>query len=259
MKNDPNLQRQFTNYNHIVKLSQNQPPIPSISLDKSSKILENLKKNVNDFYSITALHYLRDLYIDKWNDFQADTQYLGAGSSHELASLLVTEVLQHSLYTTNRPVFMLALDAKSAIDRCLCQILCCVLYKAGVAGSAILFMDSRLASRQTVYEWEGVKMGPASDTTGFEQGGINSGDYYKLYNNDQLTTAQSSCLVADVGSEVISGVGDADDVLLLSNDINDLHLLVMMTEKYCQKYRVKLEPKKTKLLGYSNTLEITSL
>jgi hypothetical protein len=321
LRNDPNLQRQFTNYDHIVKLSQNQPPIPPISLDKSSKVLENLKKNVNDFYSMTALHYLnagqegklhynqllnaiildvnnakieelnvahgnilykghkkdknsersyrtistcpflaksvdyylRDLYIDKWNDCQADTQYQGAGSSHELASLLVTEVLQHSLYTANRPVFMLALDAQSAFDRCLRQILCCELYKAGVAGSAILFMDNRLASRQTVYEWEGVKMGPASDTTGFEQGGINSSDFYKLYNNDQLTTAQSSCLGADIGSEVISGVGEADDVLLLSNDINDLYLLVMMTEKYCQKYRVKLEPKKTKLLGYSNS------
>ena len=56
---------------------------------------------------------------------------------------------------------MLALDAESAFDRCLRQILCCELYKAGVDGSAITFMDNRLASRSTVYEWEGVNMGPA--------------------------------------------------------------------------------------------------
>jgi hypothetical protein len=320
LKNDPHLASQFTNYEHIVKISQDQPPIPPICLDKSTKILKSLKKNVNDFYSITALHYLnaghegivhynqlvnaiildvnnanieelniahgnilykghnkdknsdrsyrtistcpflaksvdyylRELYLDKWTACQADTQYQGAGSSHELASLLVTEVIQHSLYTANRPVFLLALDAQSAFDRCLRQILCCELYKAGVPGSAILFMDNRLTSRQTVYEWEGVKMGPAADVTGFEQGGINSSDFYKLYNNEQLTTAQSTNLGADIGSGVISAVGQADDVILLSNDINDLQLLVKLTEQYCQQYRVKLEPKKTKLLGYSH-------
>ena len=50
-------------------------------------------------------------------------------------------------------------------------------------------MDNRLAARKTVYEWDGVSMGPAEDVTGFEQGGINSSDFYKLYNNEQLVTA----------------------------------------------------------------------
>ena len=94
----------------------------------------------------------------------------------------MTEVIQYSLHVSNKPVFILALEAQSAFDLCLRQVLCGELYKAGVAGSAILYMDNRLDSRRTVYEWEGVKKGPAADTTGFEQGGINSGDYNKLYN-----------------------------------------------------------------------------
>ena len=319
LRNDPHLSDQFTNYDHIMKICRDQPPIPPISLAQSTKILESLKKKVNDFYSISSLHYLnageegllhynhllnaiitdvnnakveemnvahgnilykghnkektsdrsyrtistcpllaksvdfyfRDLYLDKWNQRQAVTQYQGSGSSHDLASLLVTEVIQYSLYTANRPVFLLALDAQSAFDRCLREILCCELYKAEVPGSAIIFMNNRLASRKTVYEWDGNKMGPAEDITGFEQGGINSSDYYKLYNNEQLDTAQSTNLGADIGSDVISAVGQADDVMLMSNDLNDLHLLVRLTEQYCQKYRVKLEPKKTKLLGYA--------
>ena len=40
--------------------------------------------------------------------------------------------------------------------------------------------------------------------------------------------------------------------MLMSNDIFSLFLLVKMTEKYCHQYRVKLEPKKTKLLAYSH-------
>ena len=39
--------------------------------------------------------YLRDLHLEKWNKCQASTQYQGSGSSHELASLLVAEVIQH--------------------------------------------------------------------------------------------------------------------------------------------------------------------
>ena len=79
---------------------------------------------------------------------------------------------------------------------------------------------------------------------------MNSSDYYKLYNNEHLTTAQSSELGVNIGSGVISAVGQADDVMLLSNDIYSLKLLVKLTEEYCLKYRVKLEPQKTKLLGY---------
>ena len=93
-------------------------------------------------------------------------------------------------------------------------------------------------------------MGPASDDTGFEQGGINSSDFYKLYNNSQLITAQEVELGVDIVSSVVSAVGQADDVILVSNDIYSLQLLVKLTENYCEKYRVKLEPSKTKLVAF---------
>ena len=320
LRQDPNISDQLINYEHILKICKDQRQIPEIFHDQSTKILNRMRKNVSDFYSITALHYinagveglehfncllnaiiadvnnatieelnialgiilfkghgkvktsdrsyrtistcpflskcldlyLRDLYLDLWNDQQANTQYQGGGSSHELASLLVTEVIQHSLNVSDKPVFMIALDAESAFDRCLRQILVSELYKAKVPGAAIIFINNRLSSRKTVYEWDGTKLGPAEDVTGFEQGGINSSDYYKLYNNEQLIMAEASKLGVDIGSAVISSSGQADDVLLASNDIHDLFLLVKLTELYCAKYRVKLEPKKTKLLVFSN-------
>ena len=62
---------------------------------------------------------VRDLNIDSWNDDQASTQFLGEGSSHELAALLLTEVVQHSLHVLHQPLFVIYLDAKSAFDRVL--------------------------------------------------------------------------------------------------------------------------------------------
>ena len=312
---------QFSSYEHIRKLCENKKPLPPISRDKAEGLLLRIKKNVKDFYSITALHYInageegilhfqallnaivkevnnatieelntaiglilykghkkdktsersyrtisscpflaksldlyiRDLHLDKWDECQASTQYQGSGSSHELASLLVTEVIQHSLYVLKKPVFLLALDAQSAFDRCLRQILVCELYKAGLDDDSLILIDNRLASRSTVYEWDKELLGPAPDGTGFEQGGINSSDFYKLYNNEQLNTAQASGLGVDLGSCVISGIGQADDVMLCTNDIDSLRLLVTLTESYCRKYRVKLVPTKTKLLGYSTS------
>ena len=196
--------------------------------------------------------YLRELYIDLWQGHQADTQYQGPGSSHELASLLLTEVLQYSRHTSNHPVYVLSLDAQSAFDRCLRQVLVSELYKTKMSPAAIALIDRRLASRLTVYEWEGTTMGPVKDTTGFEQGGINSSDYYKLYNNEQLKAAQGSRLGVDIGSCVISAIGQADDVLLVSHSLYSLQLLVTLTEQYCAKFRVLLEPTKTKLLCYSS-------
>ena len=313
------IAEQLSTYEHIRKLSEDKKDLPTLSRKQAASLLHRLKKNVNDFFSVTALHYInageeglthflallnavidevknasigelntalglilykghkkdklsersyrtistcpflskaldlyiRDLYQEGWDAKQASTQYQGSGSSHELASLLLTEVIQHSLYAANLPVFLLALDAQSAFDRCLRQILICELHKAGVKNDALILIDNRLANRATVYEWDKELLGPAPDITGFEQGGINSSDFYKLYNNQQLDTAQLSGLGVDLGSVVISAIGQADDVILCTNNIDNLRLLVTLTEKYCRKFRVKLVPAKTKLLGYS--------
>ena len=316
LKNDPNFSEQLSNYEHILKICQDNHNVPPLSTKTATSILSRLKKHVVDFFGITAIHYtnagdegiehfrcllnsivyevnnatleelnlayglilykghnkdknsarayrtistcpflakcldlyLRDLYQELWNEKTAPTQYQAAGSSHELASLLVTEVIQYSLYVADQPVYFLVLDALSAYDRCLRQLLCCELFETGMTGSALLLVDNRLESRSTVYQWENEMLGPAPDITGFEQGGINSGDFYKTYNNKQLKTAQSSLLGVNISSSTVSAAGFADDVLLSSNNIYNLKLLAQLTEDYCARFRVKLVPSKTKLL-----------
>ena len=196
--------------------------------------------------------YVKDLYIDLLEENQAPTQYFGSGSSHELASLLVTETVQFSINNSDKPVFLLFLDARSAFDKVLPQLLVKNLFSSGLSGSTLSYIDSRLRSRSTVYEWDKNLMGPAKDDTGVEQGGVPSGDFYKVHNNEQLKSAQSSMQGVDIGSGIISGVGQADDVLLTSNDIYSLQNLVHLTSSYCHKYSVQLCADKTKLLAISS-------
>ena len=63
-------------------------------------------------------------------------------------------------------------------------------------------------------------MGPILDKLGVEQGGINSDRLYKLANNYQLQSAQQSQLGVNIGSSVVSCIGQADDTVLVANSIH---------------------------------------
>ena len=193
--------------------------------------------------------YVRDLFISKWNSKQADTQYQGDGSSHELASLLITEAVQTSRYVLKQPIFLLFLDARSAFDNVVTPYLIRQLYMSGMEGNSLLYIDNRLTNRLSFLEFNKETVGPIHDECGLEQGGVYSSDLYKLYNNDQLDMPQQSRLGVDLGSNlVISAVGQADDTAALANDIHKLNHILGLVMQYCRKFNVKLSSNKTKLL-----------
>ena len=178
-------------------------------------------------------------------------QFQRRSSSHELAALTLTETIQFSLNTLSRPAYVIYLDAKSAYDRVLWQFLIRNLYQLGIKDQGLLLIDQRLKNRRTVCEWNRTLMGPIRDECGVEQGGINSADYYKVYNNEQLELAQNSNFGVPLGPVTISGIGQADDVALISNDIYALQGLLDLSLYYCQKYHVGLSTEKTKLQVFS--------
>jgi hypothetical protein len=320
-------QETLTDYQHILKICRSGNPIPEISPKVSTEILLSLKASVNDFYSITASHfmnaghagflhfhfllsslirnvnlsgldelntiwacilykghgkekesdrsyrtistcpliakaldtYVGQLYGEGWAKVQAETQFQGSGSSHELAALLLTESIQHSLLVARKPVFVLFLDAKSAFDKVVRECAVRNAYLAGTTGHGLLYIDSRLEKRNTYVEWDKVLMGPIQDSMGVEQGGVNSDRIYKLCNNAQLSTAQLSGLGVDIGSTVISAIGLADDTALLSDSLSKLAGLLHLTVEYCQQFHVELVPDKTKLLSFvpsNQTLQV---
>jgi hypothetical protein len=77
--------------------------------------------------------------------------------------------------------------------------------------------DQGLLNWKTVCEWNKIRMGPINDQCGVEQ--INSSDYYKVYNNEQLQVAQDSECGVNIGPVTISSISQADDVALISNAI----------------------------------------
>ena len=191
--------------------------------------------------------YVRDLNLDAWNDDQADTQFQGEGSSHELAAILLTECIQHSLYSVKKPLFALYLDAESAFDVVLRELLVKNLYFCGTSDPSLLYIDARLKNRTTFLDWDRRIMGPISDERGLEQGGVNSSDFYKIFGKEQLESAQRSGLGVNMGDVSVAAIGQADDTVLVSNDIHNIQNLLDLTLDFCNKYHVKLCVSKTKL------------
>ena len=121
----------------------------------------------------------------------------------------------------------------------------------GTEGHNLLFLDARLKNRKTIIEWESTLMGPIHDQQGVEQGGINSSDEYKIYNNEQFNTAQDSKFGVSLGSLTISSIGQADDSVILSSSLHQLGHLLHLTLLYCRKYKVQMTPEKTQLQVFS--------
>ena len=94
-------------------------------------------------------------------------------------------------------------------------------------------------------------MGPIYDELGLEQGGPSSSEFYKIYNNEQLSSAQRSGLGTSIAGIAVASVGQADDTALVSNDLHQLQMLLDLSLLYCQKHQVQLSASKTKLLVFS--------
>ena len=202
------------------------------------------------FIAKAADIYLGGLSQDDWKSSQASTQFQGPSMSHELASLLLTTSIQDSI-NSSKPLFVLLLDAKSAFDLVLREIMIRRLFLDTAPDQRIRYWDLRLANRTTFCQWEGETMGPIQDQLGLEQGGPNSSELYKIYNNEQLQSAQDSDLGAVVSGIPVAAVGQADDTALLSSDIHQLQCLLNLSITYCNKHQVQLSAGKTKLLVFT--------
>ena len=80
---------------------------------------------------------------------QDDTQFQGAGSSHDLAALLLTESINFSLFSARKPVFLQLLDAKSAFDLVPKESIIGNACKAGNMDQGLIYLDNRLGNRRT--------------------------------------------------------------------------------------------------------------
>ena len=163
--------------------------------------------------------YVKQLSMNEWDEGWSRVQFLGPGMGHELGSLMLTEAINHSVRSNDKPLFVLFLDARSAFDKTINSLLIRSLFLLGTNGHRLLYLDNRLFNRNTYLEWDRKVLGPILDSVGLEQGAVASSDLYTVYNNEHLDSIQQLGLGVTVYGQHISSPGIVDDVALISDDI----------------------------------------
>ena len=79
---------------------------------------------------------------------------------------------------------------------------------------------------------------------------MSSSDFYKIFGKEQLEASQISEMGINMRDLTVSGIGQADDTVLLANNIHDLQNLLDLTVEFCTKYQVELCAEKTKLQAF---------
>ena len=96
--------------------------------------------------------YVRELEVPSWNENQASSQFQGEGSSHNLAAGMLNEAIQHPLFALPQPIFILYLDAQSAFDVVLRELLVRNLFNCNTSGHSLLYISNRLGNRRNYTE-----------------------------------------------------------------------------------------------------------
>ena len=133
--------------------------IDEVNTDHACILYKGHKKDksiASSYRTITSWPFIacdiRNLSVDDWHDARAEVQFLGPGMSHKMGALLLSEVIQHSLNVNNKPLYALFVDARSAFDRALREILVRNLFLLGTTGDRLLYFDNCLKHRKTFYE-----------------------------------------------------------------------------------------------------------
>ena len=208
------------------------------------------------FLSKALDSYVGELCESGWTAAQAETQFQGTGSCHELAALLLTETINFSIFSLLLPIFCIFLDAKSAFDKILIELCIRAAFLAcsengQEPGQEIIYLNNRLKNRQTFTEYSKTLMGPIFDRLGVEQGGINSDKLYRLANCPELTVTQRSRLGVLMGAIHVASVGQADDIALCSNTPHGLQGLLHLAMEIADDYHIEKVAEKTKLLCFT--------
>ena len=197
--------------------------------------------------------YVADLHQDDWSEAAAPTQFMKTGSSHELASLLLTESIVYATLTLGIALWVLLLDKQAAFDSVLKEHVIAGAYAANghKADASLLYLANRLSSRRTFLQFSTTLMGPIHDERGVEQGGVNSGAQFQVVNTEELVTTQSSGLGLNMGGVSVASIGFADDIALLSPNPHALQSLLNISQSLTTSRCMVNVKEKTKLLAFA--------
>ena len=149
---------------------------------------------------------------------------------------------------SGKPVYMAMLDAKSAFDVVVKDILMRKTFLSGVDPAAWSLIDELHTETKCVIKWMDNKSSEFEIFQGVKQGGLLSADLYKVYVNDLLKMLKDSDLGIKIGPLTLNAVACADDIALFADNPVALQILLNYAYHYSNLHRYLLQPQKSVIL-----------
>ena len=150
--------------------------------------------------------------------------------------------------------YIALLDAKSAFDVVVLKILMRKAYLLDIDLSTWLIIDELHRNTRSVVKSNNQISREFYSSQGVNQGRLLSADLYKLYLEDMLNTLSLSKIGCTIGSINVNAVACADDVALISDNPDDLQILLKTAVLYSQKHNYTLQPQKSVIIPVSEKL-----
>ena len=160
------------------------------------------------------------------------------------AAFLVEEFYRESK-NLNKPVYIAFLDAKSAFDVVVREILMRKVYLYGISPASWQLIDDLHLNSYSTINWNGEASEKFEVIQGVKQGGLLSADLYKVYSNDLFDTLDQCGVGGRIGDIRIAAPGCCDDVAVQSNDPSELQILVNNSKHYSGLHHYILQPQKS--------------
>lgn len=122
------------------------------------------------------------------------------------------------------------LDASKAFDVVWHQSMLTKLYQAGVTGALWQMFSTQYEALTSCVKWNGTLSKPLREKQGVRQGGIASTEFFKVKLNNLLINTENSNLGFKIGTVDVSIPTCADDVTEITDNEDNLQVMISLAE-----------------------------
>ena len=167
-----------------------------------------------------------------------------SGLSPSMATLYLTETIA-TAKDEKRELFVSTLDAQKAFDVVNHSLLKQKAHTAGIIGNQWNLLDSLYSNLHETVRWNGEFSRKFEVTQGVRQGAVLSTSLYKLYIDQLLHSLKSSDIGMHIGTIYAGSPTCADDMLLISENKENLQAMLDLCFSYSKDHKYVLHPEKS--------------
>lgn len=192
-----------------------------------------------------------DLIVEEQNGFRR-----GRSCDDHVFSL--TSIIENRL-NDNKNTFCAFIDLEKAFDWLNRDLLLYSLLRLNIKGKIYNSVKSLLHSTQACINLaESLNTDWFDITAGVRQGDPLSPTLFSIYINDLVIRLRENCPTLTFGDQNVNSLLYADDMVVFTENENDLQLCLDTMEKWCREWRVKVNEEKSKIIHFRKARDLVT-